>query len=804
MIYSYIKVAFRNLARHRLYTAINVGGLAVGLACTILIMLFVNHELSYDRFHTNAGSIFRVLTVKKKSSGPLEVVAYTPMPMAPALRAEYPEIVHAARLSEGGGVVSQGEKSFSEGIIYTDPDIFSMFDIEFLRGNPAAALANPSDIVLTEPMALKYFGTVDILGQTLTVRSRNSSDDFTVVGVVKEMPSNSSIRFDFLSNLSKHSRYEYAHNSWSNSNGSTFIQLAPAARAADLTAKMPAFVNEHFAGEITTSRAEGRLSNDPDVFRVEFQPLTAVHLDSRTAASPEERGNASYLWILSGIGLFILGIACINFTTLTIARAANRGKEVGMRKVLGAVRAQLVRQFLVETVLLSFIALVIGIALAEIALPVFNELAEKKLSMGSSAGWPLPAALTGLLAVVGCVAGMYPALYISRFVPAEILKGKTKAAGKNLATRALVVLQFGLSIFLIAGTVALSRQLRLLMTKDLGYNGSQVVVLSTYAGERQGAAEDLIARLRTFTQGNPNIMSIAGTSGAFTRGYDQYSFPYHGKPKESFVYRVDEDYLATLQMTLKEGRNFIRGNTDDAAHGMIVNEAFVREFGWTEPVAGNVLDTAFNGHRVIGVVRDFNFLSLREEVQPALLFEDPHWTLDNILVRIAPGNMAATVEYLRGVWKTIAPGKPFSSSFLDEDVQKQYLVEMKWGSIVTYASVLAVSLACLGLFGLVTLSVGNRTKEIGIRKVLGASAQSVVGLVSWDFIRLVLVANAVAWPAAYLALHSWLEEYASRIALGPDLFVMAGGAALGVALLTISVQVVRAARANPVESLKYE
>jgi putative ABC transport system permease protein len=466
-----------------------------------------------------------------------------------------------------------------------------------------------------------------------------------------------------------------------------------------------------------------------------------------------------------------------------------------------------VRQFLVETLLLGFIALVFGIALAELALPTFNELAEKNLGLANSSGWLLPAALAGLLGAAACLAGIYPALHMSRFAPSEILKGKPRSRGRNVATRALVVLQFSLSIFLIAGTVGLSRQLRLLMTKDLGYNGSQVVVFPTYAGERPGSAEDLIERLRTSTRGNPNIVSIAGTSGAFTRGYDVNSFPYKGKPMETFVYRVDENYLGTLGITLKEGRNFIGGDASDAAHGMIVNEAFAREIGWNEPVAGTVLETgggAFNGLRVIGVARDFHFRSLREEVHPAILFEDPHWPLDDILVRIAPDNMSATVEYLRGIWKTIAPGKPFESSFLDEEVQRQYLTEMKWGNIVTYASALAVALACLGLFGLVTLSVGNRTKEIGVRKVLGASARSVVGLVSRDFVFLVLVANAAAWPAAYFALHSWLQDYATRIPLGADIFIIAGGAALAVAMLTISLQVVRAALTNPVESLRYE
>ena len=807
MIESYVRIALRNFLRHRLYSAINVGGLAVGLACTILIILFVHNELSYDRFHKNAGSIFRVLTESKVPTGPPDVDAYTPMPLVPALRTEYPEVLHAARFNSGGTIISAGDRSFDEEVMYTDPDAFSMFDIEFTRGNPATALKDPSEIVLTEPMAVKYFGTTDVIGKALTVQSRKTSEAFTVSAVVKPMPPNSSIRFDFLANLTKHTRYEAARNAWNWSSGSSYIQIAPGASVTDLNRKMDAFVAEHFSDMIRISQAQGDLSKGPGAFRVEFQPLKEVHLDTRVRYSPGGSGNPVYVAILAGIGLFILLIACINFTTLAIARAASRGKEVGMRKVLGAFRLHIVRQFLGETLILTFISLLVGIVLAELALPTFNQLAEKQLSFTPASGWEIPAALAVLLLVVGCASGLYPALLISRPEPADILKRKSRPGGKNLATRSLVVFQFALSIFLITGTVALSRQLKLLMTKDLGYNGSQVVVLATYAGERKGAAEDLLERIRRVTQGRADIVSISGTSGAFTQGYDVNSFPYRGEKKETYVYRVDEDYLGTLGIQLKEGRNFIKGNAGDVQRGMIVNEAFVREFAWTGDAIGKKLETdntQFNGFEVIGVARDFNFRSLREEIRPAMMIENPAWPLDNILIRIAPANMSATVNYLRGAWNDIAPGKPFEYSFLDDDVQQQYQTEMKWESIVTSASVLAVALACLGLFGLVTLSVGNRTKEIGIRKVLGASAQSVVGLISREFIRLVLIANVIAWPAAYLALGYWLENYASRITLDPGLFLMAGGAAFGIALLTISVQVVRAALSNPVESLRYE
>jgi putative ABC transport system permease protein len=807
MIGNYAKIALRNLVRHRLYSAINLGGLAVGLACAILIMLFVQNELSYDGFHRNAGTIFRVLTDSKRPSGPPQIAAYTPMPLVPTLQSEFPEVLHAARFSTGGTIITAGDRSFAETVLYTDPDAFSMFDIEFVRGNPATALKDPAEIVITEPIAMKYFGMTDVIGRTLTIQSRRTDEPFTVAAVVKEMPPNSSLRFNFLANISKHSRYPTVHDRWTSSNGSSYIQMAPGASVRSLQGKMPAFVEKHYADMVKVSQAEGELSKEPDAFKVEFQPLQKIHLDSRVSVSPEEEGNPTYALILAVIGLFVLVIACINFTTLAIARSSNRGKEVGMRKVLGAFRMQLVRQFVGETLVSSFISLLIGIALAEIALPTFNQLAEKQLSFGASSGWLLPAALVVLLLAVACVAGIYPALYISRDTPVDILKGKSRSRGKNIATRSLVVLQFSLSIFLITGTVAISRQLGLLMTKDLGYNGSQVVVLTTHAGERAGAAEDLVNRLRSATRGNPNIVSISGTSGAFTQGYDINSFPYRGDKKETFVYRVDEEYLGTLEIPLKEGRNFTKGSAGDIMHGMIVNEAFLREFGWSESAVGRTLETdnnQFNGLEVIGVVRDFHFRSLREEVRPAMMFENPAWPLDNILVRIAPANISATVDHLRGVWKEIAPGKPFDFSFLDDDVQKQYQIEMKWGRIVAYASILAVSLACLGLFGLVTLSVGNRTKEIGIRKVLGASAGSVVGLVSRDFIRLVVVANVIAWPAAYIALGSWLENYASRIMLDVDLFLLAGGAALGIALLTISVQVIRAALSNPVESLRYE
>jgi len=807
MFSNFFKITFRNLARHKLSTFINMFGLSIGIACCVLIMLFVIDEVSFDTFNENADSVYRVIDASKSVNGEIGYDAYMPMPLIPALKADYPEIAHAARFSTGGAIISFGDKSFTERIMFTDPDVFRMFTIRFLAGNRETVLRDPSEIVLTREMALKYFGDENPLGKQLRIRTYAGEGDFVVAGVTEPMPGNSSLKFDFLANIMKHSMYERAKDRWTSANGSAYVRLSRGARPEELEKKLPVFVQKYFAEIIQHRQDEGYLAKESGAYQIQLQPLLELHLNADVESSPEREGDPAYSFILAGIGILVLTIACINFVTLAIGRSAHRAKEVGMRKVLGAVRPQLISQFWGEAFLLCGSALLTGLVLAELMLPTFNRLSDKHLSLDLFSNGGLIAGLAGLLIIVGAAAGSYPALYLSKFTPTETLKGQFKLSGKNLFTRILIVFQFGLSIFLVCGALVLSRQIDYLITRNLGFNPEQVIVLPLNAGKPENA-QLLVDRFRTRVLENPNIMNVSVTNGAFTHGYDVNSFKYKGENKGTYVYRVDEEYLLTLGIPLKYGRNFVKGSPNDRDRGMIVNESFLKMMGWPEPGVGNSLagidSKTFERFEVIGVVNDFNFTSLHDEIKPAMMFMNPEWGLGELLIRIAPKNMPATMEYLRQVWHDVAPNNPFNATFLDEDFQKQYDLEMRWSRIVTFGSTIALTLACLGLFGLATLAVASRTKEIGIRKVLGASGPGVVKLISKDFLKLVVAANVLAWPLAYLAASSYLENYAYRISLTPLIFMSAGLGVLLIAFLAIAGQVIKAVRANPVESLRYE
>ena len=805
MLRNYLKIATRVLLRHKLYTFINVFGLSLGIACCILILLFVRSEFSYDSFHRNADSIVRVIQVSKNASNESSYSAYMPMPVAPALSAEYPEIVHAARFSTGGIIVTHGEKSFAETILYTDPDAFSMFDFKYVQGAGSTSLRNPNDIVLTRAMALKYFGQEDPLGKPLLIRARGGEEQFVVVAVVEAMPANSTLQFDFLANITKRWMYETLKDRWTSSNGSAYLQLAPGTMPHEFEQKFQPFVQAHFGNIIKNRQNNGILSKEANPFHLELQPLANVHLDTKIGSTPEEKGNPSYSLILGCVAVLVMAIACINFVTLAIGRSANRAREVGMRKVLGAFRSQLMRQFWGEALLLATLAMGLGLVFAELFLPTFSQLVGKSLSLSlSDVG--LVGGLIGLLLLISVAAGSYPSLVLSKFEPVEVLKGKFRIGGKSLFTKVLVVFQFGLSIFLICAALVLSDQIHFMISSNLGFHAQQIAILPTFADGPN--AERISERLRSRLQENPDIRSVSVTSGAFTHGYDISGFKYNGEQKSSFVYRIDENYLEALEIPLIEGRNFVKGSADDRDHGMIVNEAFLRSMGWSLPAIGKRLtgtdDEQLAQLSVIGVVKDFHFRSFHEEIRPAIMFMRTDWPLDDMLLRLAPSKIPQTVEYLRGVWKELCPNTPFQLTFMDEDFHKLYEAEMKWSRIMTYSTFFAVFLASLGLFGLATLAVTNRTKEIGIRKVLGASGAGVVALVSAEFLKLVLIANVIAWPAAYIAASKYLENYAYRVSLTPWIFLLAGLGAMLIAFVTIVGQIVRAVRANPVEALRYE
>ncbi len=805
MLKNYFKIAFRTILGHRLYSFINIFGLSLGIACCILIVLFINNEISFDSFNKNADSIVRVITERCDVGGQSESGDYEPMPLVPALISEYPEIVHATRMSTGGAILTYGDKSFQETILFTDPDIFSMFDINFISGNPSTALRDPSEIIITQKMAEKYFGKDNPIGKQLLMRTSGGSEAFVVSGVTESMPQNSTIQFDFLMNIRKHRMYERAKDRWTSSNGSAYLMLKKGIKPEELNAKLPVFVQKYFGNIIQRQQKEGYLSKEPNSYQLRLQPLKDVHLDTSVKYSSSEQGNPTYMYILGAIALLVLIIACINFVTLTVGRSANRAKEVGVRKVLGARRTQLIRQFWSEAILISSIALILGIVIAEILLPEFNQIADRQLTFSLS-DFRLIGILSGLMLVIGIISGIYPSLFLSKFEPAAVLKGKFKIGGKNYFTKTLIIFQFGLSILLICCTLILTKQINFLINTNLGFQPQQVAILPAYA--KASDVENITDRLKTKIQGDPRILNISVTSGAFTHGYDISGFKYNGENKDAFVYRIDENYLSTLKIPLIEGRNFRKGSADDRDYGMIVNEAFVKSMGWSEPVIGKRLigsdDEQLAKLNVIGVVKNFHFRSFREKIRPEIMFMLPDWPLDDILIRVSPENVSETVQYLKNAWTEINPNTPFDLTFMDQDFQKLYETEMKWGRIVTYASVFAVFLACLGLFGLVTMAVNNRAKEIGIRKVLGASGSGMVRMISYDFLKLVFLANLIAWPVAYLAASKYLENYAYRISLTPVVFILAGLTAIFISFVTIAGLVVKAVRANPVDALRNE
>ncbi|MFQ5630395.1 MAG: FtsX-like permease family protein, partial [bacterium] len=559
---------------------------------------------------------------------------------------------------------------------------------------------------------------------------------------------------------------------------------------------------KYFGERISSGRKSGSFSSDKDAWQLHLQPLTAVHLDPDIKWGLAPTGNSGYSYILTAIAFVILLIACINFVSLAIARSTGRAKEVGLRKVMGAAKKQLVKQYLGEALLLSFIALAAGVFLAELSLPVFNRLANLNLAFDSANISSLLILLIALMLSISFLAGGYPALLLSRFQPVMALQQRLKLGGNNMLGKSLVVFQFLLSVFLIISAFVMSQQLDFLKHKDLGYNAGQVVAIPTYMlGERQQTLAEIY---KQEIGRNEKVLHISGVNNSFTRGMMTSDVRSRDTSVEAWFYFVHDDFLETLEIKVAQGRDFSKELQTDVRGSVIVNEALIDYFGWDEPLGRQ--PEMLDGHRptIIGVVKNFHFRSLHNQVDPAVIVLHPGLSNSNILVKINRNNITETLAFLEQTWKKVAPHAPFEFYFFDEDVQEQYLADERWANIVRNAATLAVIIACLGLFGLAALAATQRTKEIGIRKVLGATVANVVTLLSKDFVKLVLLANLIAWPVAWYAMNRWLENFAYRIEIGWWVFALAGGLALVIALLTVSTQAIRAALANPVESLRYE
>ena len=792
MIKNYLKIALRNLIKHKAFSLINISGLAIGMACCLLIIIFVQDELRYDRFHDKSDRIYR-MTSEWNQRG---VIANYPLIFSgvpPILQNEFSEVQNFVRFDPRLNVlISSGDKKFyEERLFYTDASVFEVFTFPLLKGDPKTALKEPYSIVLTENMAEKYFSGEDPMGQTLSI---DNEHDYRIMGILKEIPRNSHIKFDFLASMATLEAQDSRYGKLWAWNCYTYLLLPEGYSYLDLERKFPDFIRRH--------RGEKAV----EAYTFSLQPLTSIHLHSHLGSEIEPNGDIRYVYIFSAIAFFILLIACINFMNLSTARSANRAKEVGVRKVLGADRIRLTKQFLGESLFLSLMALPVAVALVELFLPAFNALTGKDLRIDYFGNSVVFIGLIGILLIVGILSGSYPAFFLSTFRPAEVLKGKLKAgSGSTLFRKVLVVVQFSISIVLIAGTIIIFNQLDFIRNKKLGFDKEQVVVLPV---SRSGIGQNFEA-FKTELLQNPSVESVCGSTSLPSLLPTRSVFIPEGVEEgERLTLRnvlVDYDFIKTFGMEIIEGRDFSRDFATDTKEAFIVNEAAVKEFGWDSALGKRLIDLEGPRGLVIGMVKDFHFRSKHQKIEPLILSLLPSSRFVYFVsVKIRSSNISETLAFLKRKWNSFSPGWPFEYFFLDDNFNRLYKSEDRLRQVFLTFTFLAIFIACLGLFGLAAFTAEQRTKEIGIRKVLGASVPGVVLLLSKEFIKWVLAANVIAWPVAYFAMGRWLENFAYRISLGWGVFVAAAGLTLGIALFTVGFQAAKAALANPSDALRYE
>ncbi len=806
MIRNYLKIAFRNLWRNKTFTAINIFGLALGISTCLLIMLFVQNEWSYDRFNAKSDRIVRVV-FRGSIGGEKMKEAMAMPPVAQTLKSTYPEVEAATRLRRAGYPrVSYQDKTFREdAFAYVDSNFFQVFTFPLLQGDPNTVLLQPNTIVISETVAQKYFGQEDPIGKVLNFKDWKTG--FKITGVMKKMPENSHFHYDILGSMA--SDRESRVPSWMTSEYYTYLVLAPGYDYKKLEAKLPQIVEKYMAPQL--EKAMGltfaqfrQKGNDIGLF---LQPLTDIHLRSDLTLELEPGGDIRYVYIFSVIALFMLTIACINFMNLSTASASKRAREVGIRKVLGSLKKQLVKQFLIESILIAAVALVISVCLVYWAIPFFNRISGKNLSLHLLGNpWLIPGLLFFGL-ITGILAGSYPAFFLSSFKTVAVLKGKLTANKNSVGLRSgLVVFQFFISIMLIVGTTIVYKQLSFIQNKKLGYDKDQMLIVEqTYwLGGNQDAFRQKLLN-------DPRVAGVSSSDYLPAGASDNNNFmvfPDNNSTNlvKTLRYDVDYSYIPTFGMKISEGRNFSKEFGTDSA-GIIINEETAKAFGWSKNAIGHTLTRSENdGSRitfhVIGVVRDFHFKSLHEHISPLVMVLTKN--SGTMIVKTKTKNVAGLLASMKKDWTDLKAEAPFSYSFLDERFNNTYQAEQKVGLIMALFAGLTILVACLGLFGLTTFTAEQRTKEIGIRKVLGATVTSIVTLLSKDFLKLVVIAFVIASPIAWFAMNKWLEDFAYRINISWWIFALAILLTVLITVVTVGFRAIKAAVANPVTSLRSE
>jgi putative ABC transport system permease protein len=795
MIRNYLLTAWRNMVRSRVYSLINIAGLTLGLTCVLLMALYVKDEVSYDRFHQKGERLYRmVIGSRDPRAAGMPKWGITGLLQGPKFSARVPGIEAYVRVGHGTTDLQTKDGVQLQDYVYADGDFFSVFSFPLLDGDVRTVLSGPNSAVISEDLARRQFGTVDAVGKLLTLKDGGQFKSYTVTGVARRCPQNSSIQFDLVLPLVQSKDAESQPYVWQSFFLTTYVLLAP---HADKKVAEAGMLEAYHADAAAVIEQVEKQYKTKDQTYYELQPFSAMHLS--TDVRQEFLAHSSswlYSYILSGIAIFILLIACINFVNLTVARSLKRAKEIGVRKVLGGDRKQLFGQFMGEAMFLCLAGFGAAVLLVQIVLPVFNRLANKELSFAYLLDARLVAVYIGLFLLTGLLAGFYPALVLSGFSPARVLYGRLNFGGKNYLQKGLVVLQFGLASFLIMGTVVIFSQFHYLTTEKLGYDDSGLVLVN-----KEKLTRGEVKVLRSELMKDADIIGVA----AKDEGYGFNAGKINGDSGIGFAnVTVDEAFLPMLKIPVIAGRNFASRFPMDSAHSVIVNETFVKQAGWTNPIGQQVDVGEPSKYTVIGVVKDYHYQSLAQKIDPELFSMRAANNLGMLYIKLRPEAGASALQHIEKTFRAMFPASPYSYVFKDQENLRGYAEEAKWKQIILFAAVLTIFISCIGLFGLSVLATERRTKEIGIRKVLGASVGTVVGLLSSDFLRLVGIALLLAVPAAWYLARHWLENYPYRVGLSGWMFAGAGLVVVGVALATVSFQAVRAGRSNPVKALRSE
>lgn len=813
MIRNYIKISFRNLWKNKAYALINVVGLSVAFGSAILLFLTARFELSFDDFHANKEHLYKVFFKLNLADG-TQMGTSMPAPLHPALKADFKsETKHISRIMDSGVRVVQGDKTLDQDLNYVDADFLKMFSFEMLKGNPNTALNDLRSIVINKSTAEKLFGSREPLGQTINLNFGEKTEGFLVTGVVADAPENSTIESEMMVRFENNPSYQENKEEWNNQNHYLYIQLADNINQETFEKKLKPFTQKYYKSTIDQIKKEGGKPDERgEVFSIRTMPLLDEHFMKHTGGLLAM--DKMYPYMLLIISALIVLIACINFINLSIARSLERAKEVGMRKALGAVKSQILGQFWGEAFILCFIGFLVGCLLATLAMPSYNTIFRSTISFQSLFNPFTAIVLIISFLCITLVAGGYPALVVAKFNVIEVLKGKLKVNSKSGGLRnTLIIVQFSIAILLISSTIIIWNQIDFLRNKPLGFDETQVISVPVGHGIQGSKVLDF---MRNKLANQPQILSITGADINVGRGKDNsmsqsgYGFELEGKTYHTNGLNVDFDYIKTLGLTLETGRDFAREFPSDKSRSIVINETMAKELGFNKPTVAAAIGKNLPlgdslGRTIVGVVKDYHFESLKNKIKSMTFFLQNDFGYNYVFVKITPNaSPKETMDLLAKAYKEIAPKSEFQGSFLDENTNNQYKKEERFSQIIMSAAVLAIVLSCMGLFAIALMMIARRTKEIGIRKVLGASIPSLVMLLSKEFLVLVAIAIIIASPIAYYVMDKWLTDFEYRIDISWQTFVLAGGAAVIIALLTVSYQAIKAALMNPVKSLKSE